>query len=100
VARVLGGRAAFEQQSQKAPAGATTLKDGTPFEPLTGLGDRAYAYGNAKQANVVVFKGADLYVADLIIDGTAPAGTRTPTGMDARSLEMCPCPEGRELTSY
>jgi hypothetical protein len=89
VARVMGGRSAFEQQSAKVPAGATALKDGTAYETLDGLGDRAWAYGNARQANVVVLKGADLYAVDLIIDGTPPAGNKSPTGMDAKSLEIC-----------
>ena len=89
VARVVGGRAAFEAQSTKVPNGPTTLKDGTPYETVTGLGERAWAYGNARQANVVVFKGADLYAVDYIIDGTAPTGAKSPTGMDAKSLEIC-----------
>ena len=89
VARVAGGRATFEAQSGKVPNGPATLKDGTPYEPLTGLGDRAWAFGNARQANVVVLRGADLYAVDLVIDGTPPAGGRSATGMDTKSLEIC-----------
>lgn len=89
VARVPGGRAAFEQQSSKVPNGPTTLKDGTAYETLTGLGERAWAFGDARQANVVVLRGGDLYAVDLVIDGTAPAGSRSPTGMDTKSLEIC-----------
>jgi hypothetical protein len=89
VARVPGGRSVFEQQSNKVPSGATALKDGTSYETLTGLGERAWAYGNARQANVVALRGADLYVAGLVIDGAAPPGSRSPTGIDARSLEIC-----------
>lgn len=89
VARILGGRAAFEQQSGKVPTGATALKDGTPYETVSGLGERAWAFGNARQANVVVVRGADLYAVDLVVDGTPPAGSRTPTGMDTKSLEIC-----------
>lgn len=89
VARVAGGRATFEAQSSKVPSGPSTLKDGTPYETLTGLGERAWAYGNARQANVVVFKGADLYAVGLVIDGPAPAGAKSPTGIDTKSLEIC-----------
>ena len=89
VARVPGGRATFEAQSGKVPNGPTTLKDGTPYETLTGLGERAWAYGNARQSNVVVLKGADLYAVDLVIDGTPPAGGQSATGMDTKSLEIC-----------
>lgn len=89
VARVPGGRATFEAQSGKVPSGSTTLKDGTPYETLTGFGERAWAYGNARQANVVVLKGADLYAVGLVIDGTPPGGGKSPTGMDTKSLEIC-----------
>ena len=89
VARVPGGRATFEAQSAKVPNGPTTLKDGTAYETLTGLGERAWAYGNSRQANVVVLKGADLYAVGLVIDGTPPAGARSATGMDTKSLEIC-----------
>jgi len=89
VARVPDGRATFEQQSTKVPNGPATLKDGTAYETLTGLGERAWAYGTARQANVVVLRGGDLYAVDLVIDGAAPAGARSPSGMDAKSLEIC-----------
>lgn len=89
VARVPGGRATFEQQSPKFPSGATTLKDGTAYETLTGLGDRAWAFGDARHANVVAFRGADLFAVDLVIDGPAPTGSRTATGLDTKSLEIC-----------
>ena len=89
VARVPGGRAAFEAQSGKVPNGPSTLKDGTPYETLTGLGERAWAFGNPRQANVVVLRGADLYAVDLVIDGTPPAGAKSATGMDTKSLEIC-----------
>lgn len=89
VARVPGGRATFESQSAKVPNGPSTLKDGTPYETLAGLGERAWAYGNARQANVVVLRGGDLYAVDLVIDGTPPSGGKSPTGMDTRSLEIC-----------
>lgn len=88
VARVMGGRAAFEQ-TPKVPNGPTTLKDGTPYEALAGIGERAWAFGDARHANVVAFRGADLFAVDLVIDGTAPAGSRTPTGLDTKSLEIC-----------
>ena len=89
VTRAPGGRAAFESSSAKVPNGPATLKDGSSYETITGLGERAWAYGNAKQANVVVLKGADLYAVDSIVEGAAPTGSTTPTGMDAKSLEIC-----------
>ena len=89
VARVPGGRATFESQSAKVPDGPSTLKDGTPYETLAGLGERAWAYGNARQANVVVLRGGDLYAVGLVIDGTPSAGGKSPTGMDTKSLEIC-----------
>lgn len=89
VARVPGGRATFESQSAKVPNGPSTLKDGTPYETLAGLGERAWAYGNARQANVVVVRGGDLYAVGLVIDGTPPVGAKSPTGMDTKSLEIC-----------
>jgi len=89
VAKVPGGRAAFEAQNTKVPNGPTTLKDGTPYENLSGLGERAWAYGNARQANVVVLRGGDLYAVDYVIDGSPPSGAKSPTGMDAKSLEVC-----------
>ena len=89
-----------EAQSAKLPSRPTTLKDGTAEESLRGLGDRAWAYGNARQANAVVLRGADLYAVDLVIDGT-PAGSKSPTGMDSKSLEICQATgqEGAGLTA-
>lgn len=80
-----------QRLSRRAPSCRTNrpLKDGTPYETLAGLGERAWAYGNARQANVVVLRGADLYAVGLVIDGTLPAGGKSPTGMDAKSLEIC-----------
>lgn len=89
VARVPGGRATFEQQSPYVPNGPSTLKDGTPYETVAGVGERAWAYGDARHANVVAVRGADLFVVDLVIDGTAPAGSRTASGMDLKSFEIC-----------
>lgn len=89
VARFPRGRATFEAQSGKVPNGPTTLKDGTPYETLTGLGERAWAFGNARQANVVVLRGDDLYAVDLVMDGTPPAGGKSATGVDVKSLEIC-----------
>lgn len=89
VARVPGGRATFEQQSPKVPSEPKALKDGTPYEPLAGVGERAWAFGDARHANVVVLRGADLFAVDLVIDGPPPTGSRTTTGLDTRSLEVC-----------
>lgn len=89
VARVPGGRSAFEQQSASVPNGPTNLKDGSPYETIAGAGERAWAFGDARHANVVALRGADLFVVDLVIDGPAPAGSRSSSGMDAKSLEIC-----------
>lgn len=46
--------------------------------------------GQWPPVKVMVLRGADLYGVGFVIDGTPPAGGKSPIGMDAKSLEICP----------
>ncbi len=78
VAVVKGGRQDFEG-GDFAPDDGSTLKNGTPYQSVPGLGDVAYSFTTEQGTNFVVLVGADLVVADIVhsADATGNPGDQT-----------------------
>jgi hypothetical protein len=82
-----GGRAELEA-SDSAPGAGGKLKNGKPYESVAGLGDKAWANGDARQVGVAAIKGDDVAVVGITYDGP-PQGATTKTGMNAEYLRIC-----------
>ena len=82
VARVVGRRDEFEASSGVMPADGGQLEDGSPYELLSGIGETAWLFGSANQANVVVLDGDDVLLVGMVT--TEPVdGPTTESGVSA-----------------
>jgi hypothetical protein len=73
VARVAGGRSAFETSSS-APSDGGKMGDGSPYEAISGLGDAAYRFRKGTTVNVVVLFGDDVVAVDIVHYGGGDPG--------------------------
>jgi hypothetical protein len=83
-----GGRQQIESSPQ-APAGPATLGSGKPYQAISGLGDKAWASGDAHQAGVVALKGNDVVVVGITYDKSAAAGSQPATGLNQDWVAIC-----------